>query len=101
MFEEKARLFGKKYALRELYGIGKNNNDPDMEFPCEDLDCICDCMTVDFFEDHCLPFRWRKTGHVADAFVRRHEDGDGGTVCAYHHKAKKRRKPRLQAYSER
>jgi hypothetical protein len=95
MSKEKARLFGKKYTLKELYEIEKNNDDPDIEFLGEDLDCICDCMTVDFFEEHCLSFRWRKTGYFADVFVRRYEDGDEEMVSVYHHKAKKKWNPRL------
>lgn len=86
--KERARLFGKKYTLKELYKIINSDADPDIEFVDENLDYICDCSFVDFFEDYRLTFRWRKNNSLADVYVRRHRDGTEAILYVYHKNGK-------------
>jgi len=52
---EKIKIFNKKYSVRSLMRIKKGWKDKVIEFQYEDLDYICDCSMVRFYE----VFRWR------------------------------------------
>lgn len=92
--KEKARLFGKKYTLPELQEIVKTNDNPDIEYLGEDLDYICDNSTVEFFEDYRISFRRRKTGDLADLYIRRYSSSRIEIIDVHHIPRKKQVKSR-------
>lgn len=87
--KEKVRLFGKKYTLPELQAAVKTNDNPDIEYLGEDLDYICDNSTVEFFEDYRISFKRRKTGDLADLYIRRYGNNRIELLYVYHIQRKK------------
>ena len=65
------KIFGKIYNLRTLQKIGQEKVDDDILDWCgENLDYICDCSTVPFYEVYRWTFRNKKTGQFVDIYIR-------------------------------
>ena len=75
--EEKIVIFDNKYSIKDLDKIrtGKKE-DSTLEFLESDLDYICDCSTVPFFEDYRWTFKNKQTGQQVDVYVSHYPDTD-------------------------
>ena len=71
---EKVTIFDKQYGIKDLRKIVLKNDDPVLEYLGEQLDYICDCSTVPFFEDYRVMFRNRETGQQVDVYIKYHPD---------------------------
>lgn len=73
--EEKIVIFDNKYSIKDLDKIRKGKKeDSTLEFLESDLDYICDCSTVPFFEDYRWTFKNKQTGQKVDVYVRYRSD---------------------------
>ena len=73
----KVKIFGKLYSLKDLQMIGQEKVEDDLlEWVNQDLDYICDCSTVRFFEDYRWIFKNKQTGQQVDVYVKYYPDTD-------------------------
>ena len=73
--EEKVVIFDNKYSVKDLDKIrtGKRE-DSTLEFLDSDLDYICDCSTVPYFEDYRWTFKNKQTGQEVDVYIKYRPD---------------------------
>ena len=73
--EEKVVIFDNEYSIKDLDKIrtGKKE-DSTLEFLDSDLDYICDCSTVPYFEDYRWTFKNKQTGQKVDVYVKYRPD---------------------------
>ena len=70
-------IFDRTYTLKRLQQIGQGKEEDDvLEFIKEELDYICDNITVRFFEDYRWLFRNKKTDERVDVYVKYYPDTD-------------------------